>query len=153
MYRQVVLPGDACLLSASDEYVPEFAWSWRDFFLVRRPLLAQADLETWSGARHDTPVPERANIYLYSGFGSAPTLELTTAERTTVVLLAAGGVLLYCLALLYLAPMSRPALVLVVACAALTLGSALIPMRRRSPCKPRCSAWCFRSRPCCSIAM
>ena len=122
VYRQVVLPGDACLLHASDEYVPEFAWSWRDFFLVRRPLLAQADLETWSGARHDTPVPERANIYLYSGFGSAPTLELATAERTTVVLLAAGGVLLYCLALLYLAPLRRPALVLVVACAALTLG-------------------------------
>jgi hypothetical protein len=122
VYRQVVLPTDAYVLTASADYIPEFAWSWRDLFLVRRPLLQQADLETWSGARHDTPIPDRANQYLYSGFGAAPSLELKTAHRTTVVLAAAGGILLYCLALLYLAPLRRPALVLVVACAALTLG-------------------------------
>ncbi|MGC3971553.1 MAG: hypothetical protein QM775_30680 [Pirellulales bacterium] len=152
VYRQVVLPTDACVLKASADYIPEFAWSWRDLFLVRRPLLMQADLETWSGARHDTPIPERANLYLYSSFGAVPTLELQTAERTTVVLASAGGILVYCLALLYLAPLRRPCVVLVVACAVRSRSVSCIPTSLRWLSKPRCSGWCCRSSPWCSIA-
>ena len=67
-------------------------------------------------------VPERANIYLYSGFGDAPPIEITSVRRTTVVLSASGVVLVFCLGLLYLEPLRRPALMIVAATIALTLG-------------------------------
>ena len=122
VYRQIILPNDECLLNASAEYVPEFSWTWQNMFLVRRPPLTQADLETWCGARHEMSVPERANIYLYSGFGDAPPIEITSVRRTTVVLSASGVVLVFCLGLLYLEPLRRPALMIVAATIALTLG-------------------------------
>jgi len=115
VYRQVALVADRYLLDASDDYVPEYGWNWDGVFLVRRPPLSQADLENWCGARHETPLPERANVYLFSSFGAAPQLNAMTVRRTTIVLAASGLVLAYCLCLLYVAPLRHPALLILLA--------------------------------------
>ena len=115
VYRQIALVADRYLLDASDDYVPEYGWNWDGVFLVRRPPLSQADLENWCGARHETPLPERANVYLFSSFGAVPQLDATTMRRTTIVLGASGLVLAFCLCLLYVAPLRHPALLILLA--------------------------------------
>lgn len=126
VYRQVALVADQYLLDASSDYVPEFSWNWDGIFLVRRAPLSQADLENWVGARHETPLPERANVYLFSSFGAAPELEARTVRRTVIVLGASGFVLAYCLCLLYVAKLRHPALLILLAIG-VAAGGAMYP--------------------------
>lgn len=126
VYRQVALVADQYLLAADDDYVPEYSWSWDGVFLVRRPPLSQADLENWCGARHETPLPERANVYLFSSFGAVPELAATTVRRTTIVLAASGIVLAFCLCLLYVARLRHPALLILLA-VGVAAGGAMNP--------------------------
>lgn len=126
VYRQVALVADQYLLDASNDYVPEFSWNWDGIFLVRRAPLSQADLENWVGARHETPLPERANVYLFSSFGAAPELEARTVRRTVIVLGASGFVLAYCLCLLYVAKLRHPALLILLA-VGVAAGGAMYP--------------------------
>ncbi|MCE9607173.1 MAG: hypothetical protein K8U03_19990 [Planctomycetia bacterium] len=126
VYRQVALVADQYLLDASDAYVPEYTWTWDGIFLVRRPPLSQADLENWCGARHETPLPERANVYLFSSFGAAPEFSATTVRRTVIVLGASGIVLVYCLCLLYFTWLRHPALLILLAIG-VAAGGAMFP--------------------------
>jgi len=126
VYRQVALVADQYLIDASTDYVPEFSWNWDGIFLVRRAPLTQTDLENWVGARHETPLPERANVYLFSSFGAAPELEARTVRRTTIVLGASGFVLVYCLCLLYVAKLRHPALLILLAIG-VAAGGAMYP--------------------------
>lgn len=126
VYRQLVFAAEACVLRASAEYLPEYEWNWRGALLTRRPLLSQRDLEDWVGARHESAVPDRANVYLYSGYGDAQPLEVITVTRTALVLVVAGTVLAFCWLLLYVPALRHPAL-LVTAAAAIGTAGALYP--------------------------
>ena len=124
VYRQLIYASDTCLLQASEGYLPEYEWNWRGAVLTRRPLLSQAELETWVGARHETSVSDRAHAYLYSGFGEVTPIRVVVAKRVTLVLAICGGVLVLCWLLLYLPRLRHPAVLVFLAAAVAAAGAS-----------------------------
>jgi hypothetical protein len=114
-FYQLTYAGDLCLWRYSAGFLPEFEWSWYGLALARRPLLSQSQLEDWVGATHESPIAERANVYLFSTFGEQTPLEVRLVKRTTLVLTASGCVLVFCWALLYLPALRRPLVLIPIA--------------------------------------
>jgi hypothetical protein len=123
-FYQLTYAGDVCLWRYSAGFLPEFEWSWYGLALARRPLLTQSQLEDWVGAGHEAPVAERANVYLFSTIGEPTPLEVRLVKRTTLVLAASGGVLIFCWALMYLPVLRRPPVLIPVAVGIVGLGLA-----------------------------
>jgi hypothetical protein len=108
MYWQLVLPQDQHLLSAAAELTPEFTWVWSGLFWTRQAPLDQAELEEWSSAARETPLPEKTNRYLFSVAGNPARITVRTAERGQIVLLASLGALIVGLLLIYVPAARRP---------------------------------------------
>jgi hypothetical protein len=70
MYWQLVLPPNDYLISSPAELSPEFTWNWSGWGWSRRSPWEQVDLERWSGAAADAPLPEATNRYLFSITGN-----------------------------------------------------------------------------------
>jgi hypothetical protein len=96
-------------------FTGEFTWGWSGAFWSRRPLLEQAELETWSGATQRTPVPKTTNAYLFSSIGDSPQCKFTTAGRSWIVLIASGVALVGGLLLIYVPVSRHPASLFTVA--------------------------------------
>lgn len=84
-------------------------------FFGRDATLEQPELETWAGAAAQMRPTESENCYLYSGIAPLATIELVTAPRWLIVLVASGGVLALALACIYLPVLRRPWLLTIVA--------------------------------------
>jgi hypothetical protein len=123
LYWQLVLPPDEHLLINPPDFTGEYSWAWTDFHWGRRPLLDQAELEAWSGATTETPVPAATNRYLFSGIGAGDVLEVRTAGRSWLVLTASGGALVLGLLLIYVPMVRHPALLLCAALGILAAGA------------------------------
>lgn len=126
LYWQLVLPPDEHLLIDPPDFTAEYAWTWADFHWGRHPLLEQSELEAWSGASAETPVPAATNRYLFSGIGAGDRLEVRTAGRSWLVLTASGATLVLGLLLIYVPVVRHPVFLLCAAVGILAM-SAIYP--------------------------
>jgi hypothetical protein len=109
-----VLPKDEHLLNWTDDMAGAFRWRFQGGRWGRQPILEQSQLEAWAGAKPGPDLPEPTNRYVLSGLGSTKSLDIYTASRASLVLFAAGGVLILGLALLYFRALRRPDLLFVL---------------------------------------
>jgi len=128
MYWQLVLPRKEHVIlaptsPAGESFAGEYSWGWSGLFWGRKPLLGQAQLETWCGARHLADVSGESNCYLFSTLGTVGRCELYTAMRPRIVLLASGIALVVGLTLIYVPKTRHPAALLL---GAVALGSAAV---------------------------
>lgn len=107
-YWQVVLPREVHLISSPSTFTRAFQWAWEGMHWGRRPLWEQFDLENWVGAPHQTEVPSDTNRYLLSTLGVPTQLELRTANRALLVLVASGAALVAGLLLIYVPAVRHP---------------------------------------------
>jgi hypothetical protein len=110
-YWQLVLPPSEHLLAGPNNLAPDMRWRWEQTHFGRAGRFSQAELEQWIGASIQAELPNSANTYLYSSFGSLAPIELRTAARRSVLLACSGALLVAGLVLLYL-PLARHPLVL-----------------------------------------
>ncbi len=122
MYWQLVLPVNEHVMANPSGFISEFTWDWRGYFWGRQPLLDQAQLESWVGVAPRAPLPERANLYLFSTLGDVEQAEVHTAGRTWIVLWASGAALVAGLLLIYVPASRHPATLLVVGIVLLAAG-------------------------------
>lgn len=122
-YWQIVMPGSQHLLSGPTNLAADMQWQWVGTHFGRVGRLSQAELERFSGASLQTDLPQSANAFLFSSFGSLPKIEIRVASRRTVLLMCSGLVLVAGLALLYLPALRHPLMIMLlgVGVAALTL--------------------------------
>jgi len=119
MVWELLLPQNEHVIVTPEGFTGEFRWGWTGSFWGRKPLLTQAQLEAWSGARRTVPMPEAANRYLFSSLAPVARCELRTASRWVIVLGASSAVLAVGLLLIYVPACRHPALLLVGAIALL----------------------------------
>ena len=118
VYWQLLLPRDLHLVNVPSQFTPEYVWDWSGLYWGRRATMEQQELETWSGATVGTPAPAMANRYLFSSLGGTRHLSFRTASRASIVLAAAGAVLVVGLLLIYI-PASRQPGILFAGCVVL----------------------------------
>ncbi len=106
VYWQIVLPGDVHVIRSPGRMTPAGEWQWLGSFWGRRPQLAQEDLEEWAGASNQMAPAEEHNQYLYTGISPAVSVELITAPRWLIVLVASSVVLTMGLLWIYV-PLTR----------------------------------------------
>jgi hypothetical protein len=123
MYWQLVLPETEHLVLGPAPLTPESTWGWSGLYWGRKPLLDQARLEAWCGARHLAPVPARTNCYLFSAPGGVESCPVYTANRSLIVLVASGLVLAVGLVLIYVPAARHPAALFTLA---VVLAAALV---------------------------
>lgn len=114
-YWQVVLPPNEHILGSPADFTGEYHWGFNGLFWGRLPALDQAQLETWSGARHLAELPGESNRYLFSSLGTVNRCELRTADRTLIVFTASAVALMVGLVLIYVPASRHPASLLVLA--------------------------------------
>lgn len=124
VYRQLVFAPDVWMWDAPAEWIAEFDWVRSGPLWTKQPRLTTAELEDWIGTRHESSLPERANIYLFSDFGAASSWTPRVVRRSTVVLVASGLVLAAALALLYVPALRRAGVLVGVAVAVGAIGFA-----------------------------
>ncbi|MCE5269478.1 MAG: hypothetical protein LLG00_16500 [Planctomycetaceae bacterium] len=122
IYWQLVLPANEHLIRNPDGLTGEFDWGWDGYFWGRRPLLDETGLESWVGATERGSLPDRENRYLFSTLGRLDRVEVRTASRTWIVLLASGGVLAIGLLLIRVPAIRHPATLLVLAVTLMAAG-------------------------------
>lgn len=125
-YWQLVLPAQEHVLLPPDGFTEEYRWGWTGFFWGREPLLDQAGLEDWCGARRLPELPARTSQYLYSVLGSANRCEVRTVRRPVVVLAASGAALVLGLLWVYVRAARHP-LCLAAGAAALSWAIVVYP--------------------------
>lgn len=116
LYCQLVVPGHQHLIAFDSTLAPEFRWQAVNFGFSRVSRLEQAELEDWVGALDEVPLPESANVYLFSVVGDAESCEVAIARRSSIVFVASSLVLTACLLLLYVPVFRRaPSLIALAA--------------------------------------
>jgi hypothetical protein len=124
VYWQVILPGDLHIVHSPQQMAASSQWQWLGSFWGHRPTLSQPDLEAWVGAKTRQAPSAAQNEYLFSGLAPLASIEVITAPRWLIVLLASGGVLAIVLALLYVPAVRRGWIVLAVALSLAALAAA-----------------------------
>jgi hypothetical protein len=126
MYLQVVLPPDEQLVGTPSAMTSEMSWGWRGVRWGSQPQLSTGELETWMDTAWACDVPAGANLYLFSRFGALETVNLHTASRSRIVLIASGVLLVAGLLWIYV-PLIRRAWVLLLAVCAFGFVAAAYP--------------------------
>jgi len=115
LYWQIVLPGDQQVVHSPARMTSAGEWQWLGSFWGRRPLLSQADLEKWAGASQQLAPAAGENEYIFTGLAPVASIELVTAPRWLIVLVASSVTLAVVLLWLYLPFAQRSWIVLVLA--------------------------------------
>lgn len=121
-YWQVVLPPNEHILATPPAFTREYEWGWEGYFWGRRPVMEQAELETWSGASRQESLAQGTNRYLFSTMGKVDGCEVRSASRSSIVLLASGVALVAGLLLIHVPAARHPTSLLVVAAAVFGIG-------------------------------
>ncbi len=114
-YWQLALPASEHLLAGPSDLAAEMVWSAERWPLTRQPVLDQRQLEDWTHASRQDPLPRGMRTYLFGTLGRAATMQIWTIHRRTLMAAASGGVLLLGLALLHWPALRRPSAVLALA--------------------------------------
>ncbi|MDX1962449.1 MAG: hypothetical protein SFX18_04805 [Pirellulales bacterium] len=69
LYWQILVPPRWHLINDPANWQPEAHWNWQGGYWGRSPTLTQTELENWSGAVTENPLPASVNSYLFSGIG------------------------------------------------------------------------------------
>ncbi len=93
VYWQFILPSDEHVISEPAQLTSASEWQWLGAFWGRQPLKSQGELEEWSGASQQVAPTASQNQYLFSGITPVSSIELTTAPRWLIVLVASACVL------------------------------------------------------------
>ena len=125
VYWQLCLAADEHLIAHSSDWVAEMQWSTGEWPLAQRASLDQEQLEIWIGASRQDALPRGANTYLFSTLGETGPLEVTSANRRTILVAGAGAALALGLAIVHLRAIRRPDVALVLAVFVATLGLML----------------------------
>jgi len=113
-YWQLVLPRDEHLVSGAKELNPESSWSSRMPLFGRTPRFDQRALEQLVGASEQLPLPESTNEYLFSSQDAVARIQITTASRGQILLVAAVTVFVVGLLLIYVPSLRHPASLLML---------------------------------------
>jgi hypothetical protein len=113
-YWQLALPSDEHLLGLPSAASAELTWKRRWPFWEKLSRLGQEDLERWTGASRQEPLPQSLNQYLFSSFDAMPEIRVVTAQRRTLLLFVSGLALLAGLLVMYSARCRHPVVLLVV---------------------------------------
>jgi hypothetical protein len=116
-YWQVVLPADTHIVRSPPQMTAANMWQWLGSFWGRRPVLAQKELEAWSGASSRGASSHTQNEYLFTALAPISTMEFVTAPRWLIVLVASSSVFGLTLCGIYLPTMRRPWVLGALACA------------------------------------
>jgi hypothetical protein len=108
-YWQLVCPETEHLLWSPAMLTPEMRWAGLAPFRQRQGALSQSDLERWSGATEQPPIPSAANQYLFSAVGGLPEIEFRLVNRRIVLLATAGAVLIAGLLIIHVSALRHPA--------------------------------------------
>lgn len=111
---QLVLPPEEHLVMAPAGWVAQRRWLWQAGFIDRRMNGTQGDLERALQASAQVEPPADANQYLFSNFAPDAVVEVRVVDRTVLVLVASGIVLLTGLMLLYFPRLRHPAMLWVL---------------------------------------
>lgn len=114
VYWQIVLPGDEHVIYSPGQLTSASQWQWLGSFWGRRPLKSQPELEQWAGASEQVSPADAQSQYLFTGLLPVSSIELVTAPRWLIVLIASTAVLAVVIAWLYL-PVAKRAWILVAA--------------------------------------
>jgi hypothetical protein len=112
-YWELILPSGSHLIDVRGDFANEWQWQWRRFGWRRVPVLTSAQLELWSGAALEVPIPAAAHRYLFSSVGRVDRMTLHVADRSLLVLIASSGALVAGLLLIYVPSLRQPRLLLV----------------------------------------
>jgi hypothetical protein len=124
---QVVFPPNEHVVLDPEDFTPEYVWGWYPVIYFgdwplkywgRRPRWEQADQQRLTASSRADTLRTKTNRYAYSTLGAAERIELYTAPRSVIMLVASGCVLAIGLAFL-LAPASRRPVVLLLLAVAL----------------------------------
>jgi hypothetical protein len=114
-YWQLALPASEHLLAGPSDLAAEMIWSADRFPLPRLPVLDQRQLEDWTLASRQDPLPRGVRTYLYGTIGRGAAMEFWTIHRRLLMGVASGGVLALGLMLLHWPVIRRPSALLVLA--------------------------------------
>jgi hypothetical protein len=106
VYWQIVLPADRHVVKSPERMPSASQWQWLGSFWGHRPRLGQADLEKWCGASPQLAPVAADNAYLFTGLAPVSTIDVVTAPRWLIVLLASSGALAMVLVGIY-TPVAR----------------------------------------------
>lgn len=109
---QLVVPRDEHLVWWPSTVSGEFQWQWQGGLWGRQPTFDQRQLEAWVDAAPASEAPSATNRYVFGALAPVATLEVYTASRTALVLMASGAVLAASLLLLYVPAVRRPSALL-----------------------------------------
>lgn len=112
VYCQVVLPSSRHLIACRQDWMPQFQWRFADGRFSRKSELAQRELEDWVGVAPGEPVSPDLNSYLFISFHPETNVEIDVADRSTLVLVSSGLVLLFGLMVIYFPRVRYPGVIL-----------------------------------------
>ena len=100
-YCQVILPNSRHLLACHPAWMPQYRWRWDGGFFARKPDVTQLELEDWIGVAHGEPISPTLNNYLFMTFHPESKVPLDIVDRSTLILISSGLVLMLGLILIY----------------------------------------------------
>lgn len=110
---QLCLPEDQLLLFDPAGYGSESKWQQSGPWWSRRSSLTQEELEQWSGASTQQPLPGSLQQSLFADFGRPKALTAMVVSRRMLVLAISGFVVLLGLAILHLPVVRHPSVLFV----------------------------------------
>lgn len=90
---ELVVPSSEHLLLQPSNMTPEWQWTWAGLGWHRSSAANQAELERWSGASSQTPLPARLNRYVMSGFGIPSGIRFTIVPKPWIWLPVGAAVI------------------------------------------------------------
>jgi hypothetical protein len=134
LYWQLILPVDEHLLTVPAGCLPAYEWQWRRLGWRRVPLVGDARLERWSGARAEEAADDgvqaalhgERNVYLFRARDMQGAYLVYSAPRTLMVVVPAGLVLLVGYLLIYV-PILRTAGTVVTGLVLLIAAAVIFP--------------------------
>ena len=126
VYWHIVLPSDEHIIYSPEQLTAASQWQWLGSFWGRQPLKSQAELEQWVDASTQLAPADAQNQYLFTGLLPVSTIEVITAPRWLIVLIASTAALVLVLAHVYL-PFARQTWVVAVAACAIAALAIIYP--------------------------
>ena len=108
VFCQVILPNTRHLLSCNAEWMPLYQWRFGGGFLSRKSELTRQELENRVGVSPTEPVSPALNSYLFIALQPESRVQLNLVDRSTLVLVSSGLILLFGLILIYFPRLRYP---------------------------------------------